>query len=304
MIAFRPLTLEDHGQIHGLLSSCAYPGADYTFNNMYFWSCYYGEFGYAAGMLTQHITLPDFEDYLYPAGPGDVKAALAEIMEDARARGGRLRLRGLTGDRVRELEACFPGQFTVRPYRGSFDYIYTVEELTELKGKKLQSKRNHCNRFQTVYPDWYTEPITGQNLPACRALCEQWYALHVPGSEQERLQLQLERVAIARAFEGFTRLGMDGLLLSDGERFVAFSMGVRMNRTYYDVNFEKALTNVAGAYSVINREFSRMVAEKYPEVEYLNREDDMDQEGLRRAKESYQPTILLEKFTAERKETL
>lgn len=71
-------------------------------------------------------------------------------------------------------------------------------------------------------------------------------------------------------------------------------MGSRMNRDYYDVGFEKAFPDVNGAYAMINREFSRMIAEKYPEVRFLNREDDMGSEGLRRAKESYQPTVLLE----------
>ena len=97
---------------------------------------------------------------------------------------------------------------------------------------------------------------------------------------------------------------MDGLLLSDGERIIAFSMGSRMNRDYYDVGFEKAFPDVNGAYAMINREFSRMIAEKYPEVQFLNREDDMGSEGLRRAKESYQPTVLLEKYVADWKESV
>ena len=96
---------------------------------------------------------------------------------------------------------------------------------------------------------------------------------------------------------------MDGLLMSDGERIIAFSIGSRMSRAYYDVGFEKAFPDVNGAYAMINREFSRMIAEKYPEVRFLNREDDMGSEGLRRAKESYQPTVLLEKYTADWKES-
>ena len=119
---------------------------------------------------------------------------------------------------------------------------------------------------------------------------------------QELDQLQLEKAALQRAFDHFDELEMDGLLLSDGERIIAFSMGSRMNRDYYDVGFEKAFPDVNGAYAMINREFSRMIAEKYPEVRFLNREDDMGSEGLRRAKESYQPTVLLEKYTADWKE--
>ena len=77
-----------------------------------------------------------------------------------------------------------------------------------------------------------------------------------------------------------------------------------MNERYYDVCFEKAFSAINGAYAMINREFSRMIAEKYPAVAYLNREDDMGEPGLRKAKESYQPTLLLEKFTADWKEKI
>ena len=89
----------------------------------------------------------------------------------------------------------------------------------------------------------------------------------------------------------------------ENDEVIAFSMGARMNEQYYDVCFEKAYSAINGAYAMINREFSRMIAEKYPEVRFLNREDDMGSEGLRRAKESYQPTVLLEKYTADWKES-
>ena len=121
-----------------------------------------------------------------------------------------------------------------------------------------------------------------------------WYQNH-----SENYEIQSEKKAIAKAFEHFAAIGMDGWMLLDGEQVLGFSMGYRMNRTYYDVCFEKAFADVQGAYTMINREFSRHIAEKYPELEFLNREDDMGEPGLRKAKESYQPTLLLEKCTAD-----
>ena len=226
------------------------------------------------------------------------------IRADAAERGNPMRLRSLTNETRAELEALYPGKFEFTACRNSYDYIYTVEELSELHGKKLQSKRNHCNRFEDEFPDWFTAPITDENLPQCHEMLRIWYEQHEPAvNAQELDQLQLEKAALQRAFDHFDELEMDGLLLSDGERIIAFSMGSRMNRDYYDVGFEKAFPDVNGAYAMINREFSRMIAEKYPEVRFLNREDDMGSEGLRRAKESYQPTVLLEKYTADWKES-
>ena len=90
----------------------------------------------------------------------------------------------------------------------------------------------------------------------------------------------------------------------ENDEVIAFSMGARMNEKYYDVCFEKAYSAINGAYAMINREFSRWISQKYPELEFLNREDDMGEPGLRKAKESYQPTVLLEKFNADLTEEL
>ena len=92
---------------------------------------------------------------------------------------------------------------------------------------------------------------------------------------------------------------MDGIALMTEEGLMGFSMGNRIREDMFDVNFEKALAAVNGAYPTVNREFARYIRQKYPQIRLLNREDDMGIEGLRRAKESYYPDILLEKFVAE-----
>ena len=303
MISFHKAEAADRAWAHEILKNCVYPGAEYAVSCMYLWSDYFGELGRAADRLTQHAPWRGREVYLYPAGTGDLREAIEAIRADAAERGNPMRLRSLTNETRAELEALYPGKFEFTACRNSYDYIYTVEELSELHGKKLQSKRNHCNRFEDEFPDWFTAPITDENLPQCHEMLRVWYETHEPAvNEQELDQLQLEKAALQRAFDHFDELEMDGLLLSDGERIIAFSMGSRMNRDYYDVGFEKAFPDVNGAYAMINREFSRMIAEKYPEVQFLNREDDMGSEGLRRAKESYQPTVLLEKYVADWKE--
>ena len=293
MLNFHAPSAKDYEWIHPILYRAGLPGADYTFQSMYFWECYYGEVGLAEGFVTQHLTQDGFEIYLYPAGEGDVRPALEAIFADAKERGGKLRLRGVTQDRREELERLYPGKFSFTAYRDSFDYIYTVEELTELHGKKLQAKRNHCNRFEQDHPDARTEIITPENLALCREMVKKWYEVH-----EWNEQIEQEKTAISRAFDHFEAAHMDGLMLIENGEVIAFSMGARMNEQYYDVCFEKAYSAINGAYAMINREFSRMIAEKYPALAYLNREDDMGEPGLRKAKESYQPTLLLAKYNA------
>ena len=124
-------------------------------------------------------------------------------------------------------------------------------------------------------------------------MVKKWYEVH-----EWNEQIEQEKTAISRAFDHFEAAHMDGLMLIDNGEVIAFSMGARMNEQYYDVCFEKAYSAINGAYAMINREFSRMIAEKYPALAYLNREDDMGEPGLRKAKESYQPTLLLAKYNA------
>ena len=294
MIEFHKLSPADVAWTRPILERCAYPGADYTFCNMYFWDGYYGRAAKIDGFVTQATAHSGKLICLFPAGQGDIVPVLEQLHETAQARRLKLCLRSVTDDTRALLEQAMPGRFTFTEYRDSFDYIYTVEELCELHGKKLQAKRNHINRFLQDHDDWHTERVTPENLILCEQLAHEWYANHPAGRAIDN-----EKVALRRALDNFEFLGLDGLLLFAGSSVVAFSIGGRMHERYYDVMFEKADADIPGAYPLINREFARMVREKYPAVEFLNREDDMGEEGLRKAKESYQPTVLLRKYTAD-----
>ena len=154
--------------------------------------------------------------------------------------------------------------------------------------------------FEEEHPDYRVLPLDASVLPRCREFTEKWYDVHIEnGSESD---FSGERIAIAKAFDNFDALGMEGIALETDGKLVAFSMGNRIREDTYDVNFEKAMAQVNGAYPMINREFARLIRQRYPEIRYLNREDDMGIAGLRRAKESYTPDILLEKYLAEEAE--
>ena len=91
---------------------------------------------------------------------------------------------------------------------------------------------------------------------------------------------------------------MEGLVLMDGDRILAMTLGSALSATTFDVHFEKALEEADGAYPAINWEFARYLREKYPQLRWLNREDDLGIEGLRKAKLSYCPDHFIEKSWA------
>ena len=171
--------------------------------------------------------------------------------------------------------------------------------LAELGGKKLHAKRNHINRFVENNPTWTYEEITPATLPECLEMDKEWYrrSLQREGDAEER-DLGDEGIALRTAMEHYEELGLEGGLIRVYGEVVAFTIGDRLSADTYDVHFEKAYGELQGAYAMINREFARWVRARHPEIRYLNREDDMGVEGLRKAKKSYYPDLMVEKHTA------
>lgn len=290
MLEFKKPVLADRPWIQRLYEASGYRGAEYTFANLYLWSSYYGEVAEYRGFLCQRLTYRGVHQYIYPAGAGDVKPVLEALWEDSRREGHPFVLRSLTKETMATLQALYPDRFDYAENRDAFDYLYEIDTLAELKGKKLQAKRNHINRFVEAYPDWHVKAVTADNLHVCQKLAEHWYESHHESAADRR--------AMEKAFDHFEKLGFEGVILySDHDHAVGFSMGNRISADTFDVNFEKAFADIQGAYALVNREFARYIREKHPEIQYLNREDDMGIEGLRKAKESYHP-IFLEKYIA------
>ena len=297
MIKFHYATLDDKARIDELLHNSNERGCEYSFTNLFAWSAPYQlQVASVEGCLTTHMTGVIGPCYLYPVG-GDTKAAILALAQDAAERGEPLRLGCLSAERRDELESFFPGCFEFNEDRDGFDYLYDIQRLATLTGKKLHGKRNHINKFLAEYPDWSTEPITMENLAECLKMNDAWHRENEGYDGEDTFEEDGD--ALIRSMAHYEQMGLDGLLLRAGGKVVAFTMGEQMGaEDTYDVHFEKAFAEVPGAYPRINREFARWVQEHYPEVRYLNREDDMGVEGLRQAKKSYYPDLLLEKYSA------
>ena len=108
----------------------------------------------------------------------------------------------------------------------------------------------------------------------------------------------MEQAALDKAFRHYGELGMDGLVLLNGTQILAITLGSLLTEDTFDVQFEKAWADINGAYAAINCEFARYIRSKYPSVKFLDREEDMGIEGLRRAKQSYRPHHMVEKCWA------
>ena len=294
MIPFHRACLEDKAQYESILMSCPERGCEYSFANLFLWGRQ--ELAFLNGCVVFFSHFFGRSVYPYPIGSGDRKAALEAILADSRERGIPCRITGMTEADRQELESWFPGKFTFRTARDNFDYVYTVDALADLKGKKLQKKRNHVNRFRTEHPQYRVEPICCGNLARVQHMVNDWYVSRkISDPEGDYF---LESLAMAKAFRHYDALGMEGIALLEGDRVLAVTMGSRMSPEMMDVHFEKAVEDVPGAYNTVNTEFARHVRLKYPQIRFLNREDDMGLEGLRTAKLSYLPDHMIEKYQA------
>ncbi len=300
MIDFHPPRLEEKPWVDELLRRADYRGCDYNFTNLFVWSrAYHQEIARVDDFLVTHVCGRMGCSFMFPAGGGDLASVIRKLEEEAAGRGEPLRLVCLTPRQMAELEEFFPGQFTFTADRDGYDYLYEIDRLADLGGKRLHAKRNHINRFMENNPSWTYEEITPESLGECLAMDKEWYrrSFAREGEAEER-DLGDEGVALRQAMEHYQALGLEGGLIRVYGEVVAFTMGDLLNSDTYDVHFEKAYGELQGAYAMINREFARWVRGRHPNVRYLNREDDMGVEGLRKAKESYYPDQMVEKHTA------
>lgn len=199
-------------------------------------------------------------------------------------------LRRVTPECREHLDAYCPNAFHYISDEGTRDYIYLREKLTTLSGKSLQSKRNHINKFEKLYPTYTYEEINQENIAECLELASVWLANS--GEEEGRRD---ERTMIERIFSAWDSLGlMGGAIRVDG-KIIAFSYGSPINADTFGIHVEKADVAYEGAFTIMNREFVRRIPECYT---YINREEDLGLEGLRKSKLSYKPEIILAKDAA------
>lgn len=293
MICFRPFAPEDREKYAAYLSLGAERGCEYNFANLCIWGRQQGavlEEGLVFFSQFNRKTV-----YLFPLGE-DRKTLVERLMADAGERGIPLRLTGLLKEDCEAVERLFPGKFRFHNARSDYDYIYNVEDLAHLKGRAYQSKRNFANRFGKNHPDHRVEPIGVQNLPAVERMLENWYAARQERDPQG--DYHMEKAALRKALVNRELLGMEGIALMEEDRVLAMALGSKLTEDTFDVHFEKALDTEEGAYARVNQAFAACLTEKYPQIKYLNREDDMGLEGLRKAKLSYHPVRLTEKYWA------
>lgn len=297
MLEFNKIKLSDKDDIEKYLKTANKGICEHCFTDIFMWQGHYS---------TKFIILDDFlyirskdietnQDYfMLPVGTGDIKQAIKNIEEVAKSEGIELVLVSITDDMVEKLEQELPDYFEFSESRDSADYIYLSEKLITLAGKKLHSKRNFVNRFMSENEGkWSFDELTDDNKNDAWNFHMKWHK--ETGCIEEDQSLEAETCAIKCILENYKELGVKGGILRVDGQVVAFSLGSKSTNDMFVVHIEKADVNYAGAYPTINKFFAETFCK---EVTYINREEDLGLEGLRKAKLSYKPEILKMKYNA------
>lgn len=293
MLQFKEITLQDRSLIESYILTSKRRNCDLSFTNLFSWRFLYKtEFAIADGYLLIRFWAGEKLVYMMPVGEGDLANILQLLINDAAAQGSKLSLLGICVDMQETIEEVMPGCFTFTSDRDYSDYIYLRSDLTTLVGKKYQPKRNHLNKFKKNYPDYQFKPLTPDLVPTCLELEEKWCKAN---NCAERAELADERKSMIVALQNMEELAISGGLLYVNNEIVAFTYGGPINEQTWDVCVEKADTEIDGSYAMINYEYANSIPEQYI---YINREEDLGLEGLRKAKLSYHPEIILEKCIA------
>lgn len=173
---------------------------------------------------------------------------------------------------------------TVHEDRDNFDYLYLKEDLANLPGKKFHKKRNHVNAFVNNY-QFDEQALRVRHIPDAIGILEKW---------QSERDDRADYAAAREALERFRELDLKGYIVYVGDTPAAYTVGESlMKGQSFVVHFEKAVDGYRGIYQFINKAFAAMLPKHY---KWINREQDLGDEGLRQSKMTYRPSCFVKKY--------
>ena len=289
MFEFRKIDISDKPWVTELLRKSDFRGCEYSFANNMAWHrlyetkiCRYKDFYISCSEK-------DGLHFTFPAGAGDYKEVLTLLRKYAEECGVPFVVSSVLTENLPLFEEYFPDEYTVENDESGNDYIYLAENLRELRGKKYHGKRNHLKRFYET--DWSYSKMTERDFDECIEFAVKSYNENMSYDDESSVG---EQFAINTFFNNFYALDLRGGVIRIGGKVEGFTIGSRINSDTMDIHVEKANAAVNGAYTAIMNEFAKAESAEFT---YINREEDLGLEGLRRSKRSYCPEFMLVKNT-------
>lgn len=291
---FKPFTIDAKPLIDSYTKPWEAECSDLSFANLFIWGTD-GKMEYAEkdNMLFIRLDFAGVPTFFWaPIPKSGVKVDYRKGVYDAIAY-----LRGIgTEPTIRavakpfyKMMVDFCPELFIRPTEEAWDYVYEKEQLESLKGKKLHGKRNHINKFLSLYPEYEYRKLDATMIDDCLSLYELWLA-EKDKPDEEMLN---EKRSVELALDNMDALGLVGGAIYVEDKLIAFTLGERLQENMQLIHIEKANYHYEGIFPMINQQY---VLHECQDVEWINREEDMGIEGMRKAKRSYNPSRMIEKF--------
>ncbi|HBI91587.1 MAG: phosphatidylglycerol lysyltransferase domain-containing protein [Terrisporobacter othiniensis] len=295
---FKNINMESREMLNPYFDLVDYEACEYCFNTLYMWQHLY-KTGYYIGDGFA-VIVAEYEGNTFSILPlakkEDMPRVIQFVVDYFEKEQKKIYFRGITQEVVDFLKENYPGKFNYIEERDLFDYVYDGESMRELKGRKNVKKRNHINYFKKEYEGRYEYRLLDEkDFDACLELVQEWTSNKEENNAVDE-EMEEELIGIKKLFENYSvlkdKLKIAGIFI-DG-KLEAFTMGEYINPNMALIHIEKANPVIRGLYPFINQQF---LVHEFSDAEFVNREEDLGIEGLRKAKLSYHPVRFVEKYT-------
>jgi len=295
MMEFSEICINDKALFDKYLRECEPQASEQTFTNFFMWREYY-KFRYAViGDLLCVVSADEKSDPFAFAPMGacndeNFAEAVSGLRKYFKMQGWRLRFSRVTDKELPYFKKFVSSEKDIRIDRNNSDYVYLTKNLIELSGKKYDGKRNHIKRFKKQYEYEYVK-LGPEHIDQCSRIMLEWCESKNCHCQQGEY---CERHANMELLKNFGALDVKGALIKVNGKFEAFTVGEMLNRDTAVIHIEKANSAIHGIYAFINQQFCE---HEWYNTRYINREQDLGIEGIRKAKLSYNPVRMVDKYT-------
>lgn len=292
MLQFKELTYSAIPEILPYLPLSGSRSCDYTIGGIYMWIdffkyhyCIFHDTLFLKGVMEDNTSRMAFS---LPLGSLPLSRSVDLLRRYCDKNGYRLEFSAIPEEQIGAFRELKPVEITTLDHWA--DYLYDAESMATFSGKKLSKKRNHVNKFMSLYPDAVCEPVTDGNLDAVKRCFAE-----ICSVTADSAMAGYERRQVWHVLDNLASYDFESLCLKVGNEVAAFTFGEVINDTLHD-HIEKALRRYDGSGETVFSKFVAQTRLKYPDVAYVNREDDAGDDGLRQSKLSYHPAFLLQKY--------
>ncbi len=290
MSDFKPIEIQDKPLFDEFLRKDPPRISELTFTNLFIWRHHYRpvwlQWNECILILFHPQTGSPYG--LAPFGPGDNKSALDVLSDEIAKQTSDVRICRVEEEFV--TNHVDPGKYAVVSDRDNSDYVYLAKDLINLSGNKYHRKKNHLNQFIKNYAFEY-HPLNTELVRRVLGMQEAWCQIRECVMKPDLLA---EDFAVREALTCYEELGYQGGAILINSVVEAFSLGEPLNEDTAVIHIEKANPDVPGLYAAINQLFC---LNAWSNLTYINREQDIGSEGLRKAKKSYYPHHMVDKYT-------